>query len=105
MAEAAHREKKMFNTIVSRTKRVPVISSQLGNGESLTRQLDVALLSVGFKLSGDLFRYLSTQHPSYVKDVASRVISAVNELVGNHVKHNTYFKKFPAGVPDTQEFW
>ncbi|TAK56764.1 hypothetical protein EPO17_03755 [Patescibacteria group bacterium] len=96
----------MFNVIVSRTKRVPSVWSGLpGNGEAMTRQLDVSLLSVGFKLSGELFRHLSVQSPAVVKDVAFRLIPVVNEMLGSHVPHNVYFKNFPDKVPDTREFW
>lgn len=95
----------MFSTIVSRTKRVPVVSGQMGNGASMTRQLDVALLKVGFKLSGELFRHLEGQSPALVKDVANRLIPVVESMVGAHHKHNTYFKNFPVDVPDTEEFW
>lgn len=95
----------MFKQIVSRTKRVPVSSGLSGNGEAMTRQLDTALMSVGWKLSADLYRHLSAQAPSVVKDMADRLLPVVNELVGNHVKHNVYFRDFPKNVPDTQEFW
>ena len=29
----------------------------------------------------------------------------MRELAGDHVRHNTYFTGFPAGVPDTASFW
>jgi hypothetical protein len=38
-------------------------------------------------------------------DLAATAVSAVRELVGDHVRHNAYFIGFPAGVPDTVEFW
>ena len=49
----------MFDTIVSRTHRVPTLAFSTGNAHAKTRQLDAALLSVGFKLSTDLFNYLA----------------------------------------------
>lgn len=97
----------MFKEIVSRTKRVPVVSFGLSGftGEVMTRQLDSALMSVGWKLSPDLFRHLSTQSPLVVKNMADQLLPVVNELVGNHVKHNVYFKEFPKNIPEIGEFW
>lgn len=95
----------MFKQIVTRTKRVPVLSGLSGNGEVVTRQLDAALMSVGWKLSADLYRHLSAQVPSVVKDMADRLLPVVSELVGNHVRHNVYFKQFPQNIPEIQEFW
>jgi hypothetical protein len=38
-------------------------------------------------------------------DAAVQVIGAVRELVGDHLAHQPCFVDFPAGVPDTVEFW
>lgn len=99
----------MFEQIVSRTKRVPVSMnstvSSSNSGEATTRQFDVALMSVGWKLSPELYVYLSGQSPSVVKDTANRVLPIINKMIGNHVQHNVYFKNFPNNIPDTQEFW
>lgn len=96
---------KFFDRIVKKTLRVPMDSNELGNGKAMTRQLDVALISVGFKLSRELLTSFSVLHPVFVKDIADRVLQAVRELVGDHVEHNVYFKNFPDNVPDTIEFW
>ncbi|WP_222932790.1 hypothetical protein [Nocardia yunnanensis] len=69
------------------------------------RQFDAVLMSVGFKLSGELFGRLAGLAPGAVIDVAVRTLGIVRRLVGAHVEHNAYFKDFPANVPDTVEFW
>ncbi len=96
---------ELFSKIVKRSLRLPVLSARPGNGQAITRQLDSALMSVGFKLSQQALSHLSGLDPVDMKEYADRVLSAVRELVGDHVDHNTYFKEFPAGVPDTTEFW
>lgn len=98
-------EMKMLYEIIKRTLRVPVLSNMSGNSEGVTRQLDVALMNVGFKLSEDLFRHLSAQHPSVVETTGYEVLAAVKELVGEHVRHNVYFIDFPQNIPDTTDFW
>lgn len=91
--------------LIARTLRVPVPAGPAGDGGALARQLDAALLSVGFKASGDLIAHLSGLDPDAGLDVAVSVIAAARRLVGDHVEHNVYFRDFPANVPDTLEFW
>jgi stress response protein SCP2 len=92
--------------LVARTLRVPLPENgPRGDGEALTRQLDVALMRAGFKLSGELFLSLSGTDPETVAGVAVPVVQAAKRLVGAHRRHNPYFINFPADVPDTQEFW
>lgn len=95
----------MLTAIISRTLRVPRCVGKAGDGSSVARQLDVAVMSVGFKLSGDLLGHLSTVHPSEVRRVGAEVLLAIRCLVGDHVHHNVYFEDFPSRVPDTHEFW
>ncbi len=76
-----------------------------GGGAAAARQLDSALLSAGFKLSGELMQRLSGLPADDVLDLGTRVLAEVRELTGDHVQHNVYFKEFPDGVPDTLEFW
>lgn len=100
----------LTSTIIKRTLRVPRTATPLkeevsANAESVSRQLDVVLMSNGFKASADLLAYVASLHNVDATEVSSEVVSAVKELVGNHVKHNTYFKDFPENVPDTIEFW
>ena len=100
--------KSLFQTIVQKTYRVPVgvfTPSSTKMSGKLTRQLDIALMAAGFKLSGELFRRLSELHWVHVSDLGGPVLAAVKELVGDHVEHNVYFKNFPDGIPDTEEFW
>jgi stress response protein SCP2 len=91
--------------VLRRTFRLPAPGGRPGDGAVLARQLDSALLSAGFTLSGELLERLSTLAPEVVEPVARRTLDTVRELVGDHVRHNVYFKSFPAGVPDTVEFW
>lgn len=89
--------------IIQRALRVPRSAGAPGDGAAVARQLDSALLSAGFALSGPLLAHLSGVEDAGA--VADRVLAAVRELVGAHVRHNTYFLDFPANVPDTLEFW
>jgi hypothetical protein len=91
--------------ILRKTLRVPLPAAAAGDGAAATRQLDGALLSAGFKLSGELMQRLSAMPPADVIDLGTRTVATVRELVGDHVQHNVYFKDFPDGVPDTLEFW
>ncbi|MEV5703528.1 hypothetical protein [Actinoallomurus sp. NPDC052274] len=91
--------------IVQKTLRVPMAAGPEGDGGTVARQLDAALLNVGFKASGELLDHLSRLDAGAVMDLGVRVLAAVRELVGDHVEHNVYFRDFPANVPDTVEFW
>lgn len=95
----------LFQEIVKRTHRVPVVEQTTGDGTAVARQLDVALMSVGFKAAEKLLKYIAILHPATAKTVSVQLLNAVRELVGDHVRHNVYFKEFPANVPDTAEFW
>ncbi|MEC3919715.1 TerD family protein [Nocardia sp. CDC160] len=74
-------------------------------GKVAARQFDAVLMTVGFKLSGELLAALSGLTPEFVIDTAVRVLPIVRRIAGAHVEHNVYFKDFPANVPDTVEFW
>ncbi|WP_344556791.1 TerD family protein [Kitasatospora saccharophila] len=94
--------------VVRRTHRLPVQVQELGSegqGAVLARQFDAALMSVGFKLSGELLARLSALPEPRVAEAAGTGLAAVRELLGDHVRHNTYFVDFPHNVPDTAEFW
>lgn len=95
----------MFGKIVARTLRVPKVIREEGFGETVARQLDIALLKVGFKLSHELLEYLSYRNMEEVAALGRELLSVVRELVGDHIAHNPYFLDFPANVPDTVEFW
>jgi hypothetical protein len=95
----------MLHEIIKRTLRVPVLADRQGVGTIATRQLDVALMDVGFKLSRDLFDSLSQQPPAVVIGLSWTVLAAVQELLGEDVEQNVHFINFPANVPNTVDFW
>ncbi|MER7758666.1 TerD family protein [Streptomyces sp. NPDC097619] len=74
-------------------------------GAAAVRQFDIALMSVGFKLSGPLLERLHRLPAAEVTALADRTLGTVRELTGDHVRHNAYFRDFPHGVPDTLAFW
>ncbi|BCL12480.1 TerD family protein [Micromonospora sagamiensis] len=91
--------------IIQRTLRVPASTGAAGDGTAVARQLDAALLDVGFSASRALLEHVGALAPGPAMDLAATVVSAVRELVGDHVQHNAYFIGFPDDVPDTVEFW
>ncbi|MFC6017614.1 hypothetical protein ACFP2T_15530 [Plantactinospora solaniradicis] len=91
--------------IIQKTLRVPAGTGTVGDGTTVARQLDAVLLDVGFSASRALLEHVGTLAPGPALDLAATVVSAVRELVGDHVQHNAYFIGFPDGVPDTVEFW
>ncbi|MFF3444331.1 hypothetical protein [Streptosporangium sp. NPDC002721] len=94
--------------VVARRLRVPIDAPAATTpdwGEVAARQLDAALLSVGFKCSAALLERLAGLPGEAVVDLGVRVLAAVRHLVGDHVQHNAYFIDFPKNVPDTLKFW
>ena len=91
--------------LIARTLRVPTSEGMSGPGAAAARQLDAALLTVGFTCSRGLLEHLSGLHPAAVQEAGESIVHAVRALVGDHVRHNAYFKDFPDNVPDTVEFW
>ncbi len=91
--------------IIQKTLRVPASAGPAGDGTAVARQLDAALLDVGFSASRELLEHVGALTTGPALDLAATVVSAVRELVGDHVQHNAYFIGFPDGVPDTVEFW
>jgi hypothetical protein len=91
--------------IIQKTLRVPASTGAAGDGTAVARQLDAALLDVGFSASRALLEHVGGLAVGPALDLAATVVSAVRELVGDHVRHNAYFLDFPDGVPDTIEFW
>lgn len=91
--------------IIQKTLRVPASAGAAGDGTPVARQLDAALLDVGFSASRELLAHLGGLATGPALDLAATVVSSVRELVGDHVQHNAYFIDFPDGVPDTVEFW
>ncbi|MEV6242403.1 hypothetical protein [Lentzea sp. NPDC051838] len=93
----------MRTTIIKKTLRVPLSDGAAGDGRALARQLDSALIKVGFKASRELLEHVSTLADA--EDYAATIVRAVKELVGARAQHNPYFKDFPHNVPDTVAFW
>lgn len=91
--------------VVRHTHRLPVPKGSAGDGTAAARQFDAALMDVGFKLSAELLRRLSGLSEAAVLHTARRTLRTVREMVGDHVRHNSYFIDFPANVPGTEEFW
>lgn len=97
---------KLLELVVTRSHRVPVgATTRSGDGSAVTRQFDAVLMSAGFKMSGDLLSVLASRDPGEVMDLAVRVLPVVRKMSGAHSTHNVYFRDFPFGVPDTEEFW
>ncbi|MFF4029843.1 hypothetical protein ACFYZ2_08720 [Streptomyces sviceus] len=96
---------RLDSLVVRHALRLPAPAGPAGEGDVAARQFDAALMSVGFKLSADALRTLSALSGSTVVDTAVRTLATVREMAGDHVRHNVYFKDFPANVPDTFEFW
>jgi hypothetical protein len=90
-------------TIIKKTLRVPLSDGTAGDGGATARQLDAALIKVGFKASRELLEHVSSL--TNAEEYAITVVQAVKELVGAKAQHNPYFKDFPHNVPDTVEFW
>jgi stress response protein SCP2 len=99
--------KSLTEAIIERTLRVPKRFDVNGErqSEAISRQLDIALISAGFKADAKLLEHVANLHPSDATGYARSIASSVKTLVGDHVSHNTYFKEFPDNVPDTLEFW
>lgn len=91
--------------IIQRTLRVPASTGAAGDGAPVARQMEAALFEAGFSASRALLDHAGSLAPEPAMELASTVVSAVRELVGDHVRHNAYFIDFPNGVPDTVEFW
>ncbi|MFD8643390.1 hypothetical protein ACFV14_24205 [Streptomyces zaomyceticus] len=91
--------------VVRHTHRLPSPTGPSGDGTAAARRFDAALMTAGFKLSGELLERLSGFAEPTVVETAVRTLATVRELVGDHVRHNVYFVDFPANVPDTLDFW
>ncbi|EMF58169.1 MULTISPECIES: TerD family protein [Streptomyces] len=95
----------LASLVIRHTHRVPAPEGSAGDGAAAARQFDAVLMNVGFKLSAELLERLSGLSGAAVLHTARRTLRTVREMVGDHVRHNSYFIDFPANVPDTEEFW
>jgi hypothetical protein len=91
--------------IIRKSHRLPALDGPAGDGAVAARQFDAVLMKAGWKLSRELLEHLSGKSTGVVMDAAIRILPVVRGIVGDHVRHNTYFMNFPEGVPDTIEFW
>ncbi|WP_406859334.1 hypothetical protein ABZO31_03130 [Streptomyces sp. HUAS MG47] len=94
--------------VVRHTLRLPVPSGSTttpGQGAAAARQFDAALMTAGFKLSSALFARLAGLPRETVTGTAAETLDTLRRRVGDHVRHNVYFRDFPANVPDTHDFW
>ncbi|WP_329619784.1 hypothetical protein OG357_03955 [Streptomyces sp. NBC_01255] len=91
--------------VVRHTHHLPSPTGPAGDGAAAARRLDAALMTAGFKLSGDLVERLSGLAGPTVVETAVRTLATVRDIVGDHVRHNAYFVDFPDNVPDTLDFW
>lgn len=91
--------------VIRHSHRLFLPSGPMGHGDVVARQFDSALMSVGFKLSAAVLERLSVLSEQTVADLAGRTLDVVRAMVGDHVRHNSYFIDFPANVPDTFDFW
>jgi hypothetical protein len=98
-------DRNLREAVIAKTLRVPATDSEGGDSSALARQLDVALVSAGFKCSGRLLTHVSTLGAPVAQETGTAILRAVRELVGDHVQHNAYFIDFPDNVPDTADFW
>lgn len=97
--------------VVRHTLRLPVPSgiadatAASGQGAAVARQFDAALMTAGFKLSAALFAHLAGLPRETVTGTAAETLDTLRRMVGDHVRHNVYFRDFPANIPDTHDFW
>ena len=72
----------MFDTVVQKTHRVPRFpdGTPAGDGSAVARQLDAALLGVGFTASRELMEHVGGLEPGAAFDLAVAVVRAVRPL-------------------------
>src|SRR5688500_15704664 len=63
--------------IIQKTLRVPASTGAAGDGTPVARQLDAALLDVGFSASGALLEHIGALAHGPAMDLAATVVSAV----------------------------
>lgn len=85
--------------------RAPKTSTGHQGGEALARQVDVALMAVGFKASPEVLTHLAEAEASVAREMAEEIVAITAASVGARAQHNVYFRDFPRNVPDTVDFW
>jgi len=61
--------------VIARRRRVPLPEFAPGDGAAVTRQLDAALVSAGFKLSRELVEELSQRETGQVLGLGVKVLA------------------------------
>ncbi|GAA3868368.1 hypothetical protein GCM10022243_37530 [Saccharothrix violaceirubra] len=84
---------------------MPASTGAAGDGTTAARQLDAALPDVGFSASRDLLAHVGGPATGPALDLAATVVSAVRELVGDHVRHNAYFIDCPTTTRTCARSW
>ena len=109
--------RQIIKRIIQKTKTVPSTPTQALNrgnmdnpcstvrSEPVARQLDVTLMYIGFKLSGELFRNIATSTREDAITHSRLILSAVKDLVDADKKHNVCHIDFPKDVPDCYDYW
>lgn len=100
----------LFSVIVSRTLRVPTpdmgdVPINDANTIKAVVYLDSMLVGIGFKMSTNLLRKLTTLGTKDVGSIGQKVYKVAQTLVGDHVRHNPLFKDFPDVVPEDLSTW
>lgn len=80
--------------VIRHTLRLSCPKGSAGEGTTAARQFDAALTTVGFKLSAELLERLSGLSEAAVVHTARRTLRTVREMVGDHIRHNSYFIGF-----------
>lgn len=95
----------LVHVLIRKRSVFPDVASTRGESKTIARQLDVTLMKSGFKLSPSLLGRLGECDFASAIAAAQDILAGVKELIGDHVRHNPYFIRFPHQVPDTLDFW
>jgi stress response protein SCP2 len=95
----------LLHALIRKRWIFPALPAASGESKTLARQLDVTLMRSGFKLTPDLLVHVGRLDFESALTAAQNILTTIKELVGDHVKHNPYFIRFPSEVPDTVDFW
>ncbi|MFI5623526.1 TerD family protein [Nocardioides sp. NPDC051685] len=99
---------KVRETLIASTWTVPLATAEPSarpRSEAVARQLDVTLISSGFKAAPELLRHVASLDQKAATELAEEIVRVAATAIGARAKHNVYFRDFPRNVPDTVEFW
>lgn len=88
---------EILEYIIEKTNTVPYLGHEKEEPPSggIARALDVALMGNKFKLSTNLFSYITSLSHFNAQFLGKAIIKICKKKIGSHVLHNTYFKDFP----------